>query len=72
MSVSKPLDYETEVPLYQLEAIEWLEGYRNATPLQDLLRRCKFSKEEIEAYRSTWVKWLKPKASEKRRMGWRR
>ena len=50
-----------DIPSYQLDAIAWLEGYCNTQPLQDLLRRCRFSQEEVEVYRSTWAAWLKPK-----------
>ena len=53
--------FTTEVPDYQLEAIKWLENYRNTQVLQDLLRRCRFSKEEVEKYRRSWAAWLKPK-----------
>lgn len=61
MGVAKSFVYETDVPDYQREAVEWLENYRNTSALQDLLRRCRFSKEEVEKYRRTWVMWLKPK-----------
>lgn len=65
---SKSFVFETEVPPYQKEAIEWLRGYRNTDVLQDLLKRLRFSKEEIAAYRISWAVWLKPKEQTRKKI----
>ena len=67
MSVSKSFVFETELPQYQLDAIEWLEDYAGTGRLQDLLRRFRFSQEEIEAFRKQWEMWLKPKSEIKKK-----
>ena len=48
-------------PVYQREAISWLDRFKNAELLQQLLTRFYFPAEEIAAYRSHWKRWLKPK-----------
>lgn len=70
MSVSKPFDFETRGPLpdHQREAIEWLDEFKNTEALQDLLRKCRFSIEEIREYRQQWSRWLKPKKEIRKRM----
>lgn len=61
MSVSKPFVLEAQVPAYQLDAIEWLKGYKNTQRLQETLRHLRFSQEELETYRRAWAVWLQPK-----------
>jgi len=68
MSVKLSFVYETELPQYQREAIDWLEGYAGTTRLQDFLRRFRFAPDEIEAFRAQWAMWLKPKAETKKRI----
>ncbi len=63
MSVAKSFVFETEVPDYQREAVEWLRGYRGTRRIRELLLKVKFSEQEIEIYRHRWEKWLKPKTS---------
>jgi hypothetical protein len=50
-------------PLYQQEAVSWLQHFKNTELLQDLLRRFQFSAEEVAAYRNRWPDWLKPKTA---------
>jgi hypothetical protein len=47
-------------PLYQQNAIHWLQHFQNTELLQQLLARFQFSEAEIAAYRSRWHRWLKP------------
>lgn len=61
MSVAKSFVFETEVPDYQREAAEWLNGYRGTRRLRELLLKVRFTEAEIATYRSRWAKWLKPK-----------
>jgi hypothetical protein len=56
-----PLPHSETAPLYQQEAIRWLQHFNNTELLQQLLARFKFSEAEIAAYRSHWANWLKPK-----------
>lgn len=71
MSVAKSFVFETEVPDYQRDAVEWLKGYKGTRPLRDLLMRMRFSEEEVRTYRRKWSEWLKPKedTKEKRARG---
>jgi hypothetical protein len=57
-----PLPRGQTPPLYQQEAITWLQHFKNTELLQGLLRRFEFSAEEVAAYRNRWPNWLKPKA----------
>lgn len=50
-----------DLPQYQRDAIQWLDGYRNTQVLQELLSRHRYSEEEIRSYRSRWGEWLKAK-----------
>lgn len=70
MSVSKTNDFETVVPPYQQEAINWLNNFKNTAGLQDMLRKFRFSEAEIAHYRKTWVTWLKPKVKVRRKATW--
>ena len=49
-------------PLYQQEAIRWLQHFKHTELLQQLLACFEFSEAEITAYRNCWANWLKPKA----------
>jgi len=49
-------------PLYQQEAIRWLQHFKHTELLQQLLACFEFSEAEIAAYRNRWAHWLKPKA----------
>lgn len=61
MSVTQSDVYETgPVPYYQLELIEWLKNFRNTEALCDLVRRHRFSEEEVRTFRDKWATWLKP------------
>lgn len=48
-------------PLYQQDAIQWLQHFRNTELLQQLLARFQFSDAEVAAYRSRWRRWLRLK-----------
>jgi hypothetical protein len=48
-------------PLYQQDAISWLQRFKNTELLQQMLSRFHFSETEISAYRICWAAWLKPK-----------
>jgi len=50
-----------DFPLYQQEAIRWLQHFKNTELLQQLLACFEFSEAEIAAYRNCWANWLKPK-----------
>jgi hypothetical protein len=50
-------------PLYQQEAISWLQHFKNTELLQQMLWRFHFSEPEIAAYRESWAAWLRPKAA---------
>ena len=47
-------------PLYQQEAIRWLQHFKHTQLLQQLLACFEFSEAEIAAYRNCWADWLKP------------
>ena len=57
-----PLRPDQIPPLYQQEAIRWLQHFKNTELLQQLLACFEFSEAEITAYRNRWADWLKPKA----------
>jgi hypothetical protein len=61
-----PLPHGEMAPLYQQEAISWLQHFNNTELLQQLLARFRFSEAEIAAYRNRWADWLKPKARDTR------
>ena len=46
-------------PLYQQEAIRWLQHFKHTALLQQLLASFEFSEAEIAAYRNCWADWLK-------------
>jgi len=55
-----PLPPGETAPLYQQEAIRWLQHFKNTELLQQLLACFEFSEAEITAYRNCWADWLKP------------
>jgi hypothetical protein len=61
-----PLRSGEPLPVYQQEAIHWLQHFKNTELLQQLLWCFQFSEAEIAAYRNRWGYWLKPKAGAKR------
>jgi hypothetical protein len=56
-----PLRRDQLPPLYQQDAISWLQRFKNTELLQQMLSRFHFSEVEISAYRIRWAAWLKPK-----------
>jgi hypothetical protein len=56
-----PLRAGNGLPLYQQAAISWLQHFKNTELLQQILSRFYFSEAEIDAYRKSWIDWLKPK-----------
>jgi hypothetical protein len=56
-----PLRRDQPPPLYQQEAISWLQRFENTELLQQMLSRFHFPEAEISAYRICWAARLKPK-----------
>jgi hypothetical protein len=56
-----PLRRDQSPPLYQQDAISWLQRFKNTELLQEMLWRFHFPETEISAYRIRWAAWLKPK-----------
>jgi hypothetical protein len=57
---SAGLDSHQPPPLYQQDAISWLQRFESTELLQQMLVRFHFSEMEILAYRIRWAAWLKP------------